>query len=309
MYAIYFKQPTKEYCKYRFTYDNWHRVKQFYDRIHNDANFIQARMVFWRLWKANAFHFVESEMEYGLESAMSTNNRNEKVVNFQKLPCVLDAISMMRCESKGLLTAMDILQVGYNEMKEHLAKTNQNCVGLRPSTIVNEIVAEIDKIEGHFKPSAGRENRKNKNDTVESGVDEHMSSDSDDTYDPDEKYEDIGCVRSELKRKAMAQQSKSLIHGSTYCYAEQSSSSSPEKSHKPSPIKERKPTKAELASPEKNNKNQPAKVQLASPRVRKKIEFDDQRGTVRIVQTAVKRTTPRILKNSTVRKQFTNCPP
>lgn len=297
MYAMYFKQPTKEYCKYRFTITDWNEITKFYNQIHVEANFIQARMIFWRLWKANAFRFVESDIEYGLESTMTVNNRNEKLANFQKVaPHITDTISTIKDGTTGLLTSMDIIQAGYNEMKEHLAKTNENCAGLRASVLANEISNEIEKFENIFVttiPTRRHKNRRkceqqlNEHDTFDDdeSLNEYNDLDdsvtgSDSNYEPNDEPNDgctdesetncysIGVKRIYLKRKAMNRTAKSLIHGSSYSESEMNldkgeASPSPQKSAKkksPSPRKKRKLN----SSPRKTAQTSPIKIMSSS---------------------------------------------
>lgn len=81
MYAMYFKQPTKDFCKFRFTLADWTKMKTFYDSINGEPTiYLQARAIFWRLWQGNAFRFVECEIEHYPETLQlhrTGNDRNE----------------------------------------------------------------------------------------------------------------------------------------------------------------------------------------------------------------------------------------
>lgn len=342
MYAMYFKQPTKEYCKYRFTLTDWNEITKFYNQIHVEANFIQARMIFWRLWKANAFRFVESDMEYGLESTMTVNNRNEKLANFQKVtPHIIDTVATIKDGSTGLLTSMDIIQAGYNEMKEHLAKTNENCAGLKASVLANEIANEIEKFENIFvtaiptrrhKSQRKCEQQPNQHDTFDDDESSNEYNDLDDSatgsdsnYEPNDDCADesdtncysIGVKRIYLKRKAMNRTAKSLIHGSSYSENEMNLDKdeafpSPQKSAKqisPSPRKRRKLS----SSPKKTVQKSPIKIMSSSAdegsspvkaRAIRKVDFDDERGIYRITPAVSTQNKARNSKNSAVKKQF-----
>lgn len=53
MYAMYFKQPPKQYCKFRMTIDEWTKMNQFYNEVcifHSQAN-----LIFWKLLQNDAF--------------------------------------------------------------------------------------------------------------------------------------------------------------------------------------------------------------------------------------------------------------
>lgn len=53
MYAMYFKQPPKQYCKFRVTMSEWIKMNQFYNEvcIFHD----QASLIFWKLLQRDAF--------------------------------------------------------------------------------------------------------------------------------------------------------------------------------------------------------------------------------------------------------------
>lgn len=51
MYALYFKQPTKEYIKFRFTVEEWKIMNDIYDEF-KACN--QARLIFWKLLESDA---------------------------------------------------------------------------------------------------------------------------------------------------------------------------------------------------------------------------------------------------------------
>lgn len=334
MYAMYFKQQTKEYCKYRFTISDWYEMKSFYNQIHNDIKYIQVRMVFWRLWHCNAFRFVESDADFGLESTMSVQNHNENVMNFQKIaPQMLDIAGMLKDESSGVLSGLDILQAGYNEMKEHLTKVNENCTGLRPLNVIEPIAIHMDNIESTFlapvpkrrrRPQQGRKNvgeasvseANDKNEKVEfilGGHDEFDVHEDDTdsetepavtmnttttTDDSDGECLNIGSKRIHLKRKAMIEPARMLIHGSSY--ANNAPITSPPKVSKSEEVSRKWDSKNLNVTRDSTDDETTSK----STRI---VEFDDQRGTVRIMQAELLRK-PRTPKNSAVRRQFYECP-
>lgn len=147
LYAVYFKQPTKDFGKIRVTYDDWTDVKSFYDKIHADPTFLPVRAIFWRLWHGNAFRFVATEREQTYESMRSNRNQNPKVINFEKINSIHQKTSALLNDSKRLMNATDILQVGYNEMKEHLTKTVDECSGLTDTNITQDLMPQIELID------------------------------------------------------------------------------------------------------------------------------------------------------------------
>lgn len=53
MYTMYFKQPPKQYCKFRMTMSDWTKMNQFYNEVcifHR-----QASLIFWKLLQNDAF--------------------------------------------------------------------------------------------------------------------------------------------------------------------------------------------------------------------------------------------------------------
>lgn len=58
MYTMYFKQPPKEYCKFRMTMSDWSKVNQIYSEV-----FIfhpQANLAFYKLLQRDAFRSVQN---------------------------------------------------------------------------------------------------------------------------------------------------------------------------------------------------------------------------------------------------------
>lgn len=307
MYAMYFKQPTKEFCKFRFTTNEWDEMRAFYNAIYSNINYIQARMVFWRMWKANAFWFVEYDKEFGLEPMFSEPNRIDcAVMNFQSSqPQLLNATSMLKDPAMGLVTAMDILQAGYNEMKEHLAKSNKNCGGLKPSSIVEGITTTLTNIEDIFAVQSPRKKKRKPKTGIAKDSETELIDDDEEDEESDSnnlineeinesssEISDIGTKRNYLKHKAMNKSARSLVHGSSYNDAKSIESKS---------LEERTPPTASTSG--FNNETG------AITKSRKLVEYDNETGAVRIRQAASNRTRLRIANNSVVRKQFTDCPP
>lgn len=158
---MYFKQPTKDFCKFRFSLGDWKKMKAFYDTISTEPKYLQGRAIFWRLWQANAFRFVECDTEQCFESLQSSRFGNDATNNYQKInTTILPTINGLRDESKGLLTAIETLQVGYNEMKEHFAKTTTDMANLKNTNIVGDIVPRIEKIQKLFENNYERDSTK-----------------------------------------------------------------------------------------------------------------------------------------------------
>lgn len=164
MYAMYFKQPTKEFCKFRFTLVDWTKMKNFYSEIAVEPKYLQARTIFWRLWQCHAFRFVESDLEHCPETLPFHRLNENGMSDFQKInPTIIGSVNDLQNESKGLLSAIEILQVGYNEMKGHFADTIKECVNMKSTDIISEVNTQLDTVKKIFetqkKRSSGRKQR------------------------------------------------------------------------------------------------------------------------------------------------------
>lgn len=303
MYAMYFKQPTKDFCKFRFTLNEWNDMKVFYDQINVGTDFIQARMIFWRLWQENAFRFVECD----IESIQSKSSCVVKRNNFRKIgPIIRKDIKMLGDETEGVLGAIDLLQVGYNEMKESLSNTIDDCSGMATTNILQEIFPQLDKIEKFFKEETPYKRQKkhhkvtNRKGKIMPSTDQTCSdvsvSNSDDgnfsgndfvennsSTDSDMECLNIGSKRFYLKRKAMHKAEQSLH------FIEPQPSSS-------SGCTLPKVTSTEL------EENTVAKI---APN-KKKIELNKESGNIIIINQAKRY--KRNPKSSLVKKQFADCP-
>lgn len=61
IYAFYFKQPTRQFCKLRLTMDEASVLLQFYDNL--PADYDQVRLCYWKLVQADAFRFEKKNNE------------------------------------------------------------------------------------------------------------------------------------------------------------------------------------------------------------------------------------------------------
>lgn len=167
MYAMYFKQPTKDFCKFRFTLADWVKMKNFYDGISAESKYLQARAIFWRLWQANAFRLVECDREHYPETMQFHRLGNDGLGDFQKInSTIISSVNDLQNESKGLLSAIETLQVGYNEMKDHFATNINECTNMQSIDVigcVNSQLGQIKKLfESKFDGGMGRRREKPK---------------------------------------------------------------------------------------------------------------------------------------------------
>lgn len=99
---------------------------------------------------------------------------------FVKINSVIDTtITTMKDQSTGIVPALEILQIGYNEMKEHL---NQTSSSMSTTTIATDITKGLEALENLFK------------------VDHTIEQDNDSC--DDEHPTNISTTRRNLKKKA-----------------------------------------------------------------------------------------------------------
>lgn len=322
MYAMYFKQPTKEFCKFRFTLLDWMKMKNVYSEIGLDSKYLQARTIFWRLWQCNAFRFVEADLEHCPETLPFHRLTNDGIHEFHKInSTVIGIVKDLQNKSSGLLSAIETLQVGYNEMKDHFASTMKECVNLKSIDTIGSVSSQLDKVKKLFETKyegrhAGRKSKqKDQHETdydSELNASNYSYSDSNDGDESQsEKSEDddaldeclnIGTKRYYLKRKA-AQQESGGIHWLRSTVIE--TSASPNKSQK-SPAKE----KITRKSPRKGNKSIPIADEVAKNVENDRIPTSLNDSNETIVINNSKKIYNRHSKAyvSTVRRQFTDCP-
>lgn len=220
MYALYFKQPTKDFCKFRFTCSNWELMKSFYHLIHNNEQYQQAQHIFWRLWLSDAFRFVESDNDYCPDIVPGCRSEDDGPNGFFKVNgAVLNSVH--NWQNEGILSALETLEVGYNEMKEHLTSTAV-CT-LTSTQPMKGIMATVDNVKKLFSAAVPPSKRTHaERDTVSvtnSNVDvssdnfddSDITSDSelDEATGDDDPVEDaeldIGLRRYEIKQRALGQ--------------------------------------------------------------------------------------------------------
>lgn len=57
LYAVYFRQPPKEFCKIRITFDEWPLLLSFLKDVQTNAHCTQFKVIFWKLYIADAYRY------------------------------------------------------------------------------------------------------------------------------------------------------------------------------------------------------------------------------------------------------------
>uniref|UniRef100_A0A182T5W7 Uncharacterized protein n=1 Tax=Anopheles maculatus TaxID=74869 RepID=A0A182T5W7_9DIPT len=121
LYTLYFKQPLFIFCKIRLTVTEWRMMKEFAKHPYNGQELPQITVILWKMFKSDAFRFVQDELERGfdrffLKSCGNSFDGSGPLRTSKDLEKELLTLTT----PGGLINAMEILEMGYNEMKEAL---------------------------------------------------------------------------------------------------------------------------------------------------------------------------------------------
>ena len=126
MYTIYFKQPALQFCKFRFNLKDWIDLKHFVQFPHPKEQSHEIQVIFWKMFQADAFRHVFHDKELGYDPFFIKQEHQPKnhvvleQLNFQKaLKTIKDDCEDMNSKT-GMLKALEVIETGYNEMKELL---------------------------------------------------------------------------------------------------------------------------------------------------------------------------------------------
>lgn len=129
LYAIYFKQPTKEYVRVYVCPETWQEISSFIQNLPTDPQMDEVRYIFWRLYRADAFRFTALDYELGLENMVDYDKiydihrgREKAEVVRVKLKLKLQAIA----EAEKILPEMVELEDKYNNIKKSLSGSQKS---------------------------------------------------------------------------------------------------------------------------------------------------------------------------------------
>lgn len=96
---------------------------------------------------------VETEYEHGFERFMHKDSvellARSEYKRFE--PVIAPDVMSLECASTGVISALGILQIGYNEMKEHLDMAGPSTGLLPPTSIISDINTSLEKIKKYWK--------------------------------------------------------------------------------------------------------------------------------------------------------------
>uniref|UniRef100_U5EH85 Putative small nuclear rna activating complex snapc subunit snap43 n=1 Tax=Corethrella appendiculata TaxID=1370023 RepID=U5EH85_9DIPT len=187
LYAMYFKQPTFQFCKIRICMNEWIEIRKFLE-LNNHPD--QVTLIVWKLFISDAFRFVENEMEYGFETFFLKGARRKSKISLEEPKKQSRFKNFVEHEIRnlksldGILSAMNVLETAYNEMKDSLQENETGEDRMQQSTFVGEVRKEFDGLLDELNQKKAGEN---------SGVvSEHKKADS-----------EIGKKRKQLRQKAL----------------------------------------------------------------------------------------------------------
>lgn len=215
-------------------------------------------------------------------------------------------------ECRGLMGAIDTIQIGYNEMKEHLAANLNECANLRSIDVIDNVNSQLSKVRKIFESRYDKRvvKRKTRTSKREKGVETtdvetesytSFSESNDESNSISERSEDdntldknmsMGMRRYYLKKKALEIKSTGLHRlRSTVVETE---SSPKKKQHTTS-------NQTDAEEDEQQPSTSVARAQASS-------ENDDSSGAIIIIRP--KKVYHRHSKQyiSSARKQVTECP-
>lgn len=156
MYAIYFKQPTDRYIKIDVSLQSWKKIRNFISAVEGSPEADEARYIFWKLYKANAFRFCALDYHVGLENLVDYDTiEEEKTVELNRTSAKLMRELQELTTAKNMIPALTTLEAGYNKMKASLAKEkNLDQQSLPPTTIFKD----LQQVFGNIQDIIGKKN-------------------------------------------------------------------------------------------------------------------------------------------------------
>ncbi|XP_058832665.1 snRNA-activating protein complex subunit 1 [Topomyia yanbarensis] len=195
MYALYFKQPTNQFCKIRVTPADWRSFKRFVRNPTAEQDSQEITVIFWKLLVGDAFRFVQDEKEHGYDpffvKGLQSNRFDDKVRESFKIIKDAESDFGVMKSNTGLFTALDALEMAYNEMKESLDETASSSADKIPqSNLMQNLHVDLDEVIKILGTDEG---------TVTSAV---AGQEQGNELDSARSNESIGAKRSSIRERA-----------------------------------------------------------------------------------------------------------
>lgn len=153
LYAIYFKQPTKQYIKIQLSLQTWKDLCEFIEflKASEYAASDEVHYIFWCLYKSDAYRFCAADHHYGLEGLLDYDCLfEENGGSDNEIPCQLSIkhkLPDLDAIDKKLADCI-ALEDNYNKLKSTLVKKKNIMSQSLPST---NIFREIDTVFRNIK--------------------------------------------------------------------------------------------------------------------------------------------------------------
>lgn len=167
LYAVYFRQPPKEFCKIRITFDEWPLLLSFLKEVHSNAHCIQFKVIFWKLYIADAYRYgcneilsirficlvifsfrlVQHDSEKGLEVHLYKNKCKDKdsLESSKLTDYIVENLESLQNKPTAVPSALACLEKEYDKQKQ-LANENINAVVFTKLSIAEELNGTLSNI-------------------------------------------------------------------------------------------------------------------------------------------------------------------
>lgn len=149
MYAVYFKQPTKQYVKILTSYETWQDLLTFIESLPMTSMTAEVRYMFWRLYKEDAFRFTALDYDVGLENLVDYDtiyNIHNGIKSDEVVRVKLKQKLMAVADTEKVLPDMVALEEEYNKTKKSIAGINTSAKALPSTTIFQDIQDALESI-------------------------------------------------------------------------------------------------------------------------------------------------------------------
>uniref|UniRef100_A0A182FLE7 snRNA-activating protein complex subunit 1 n=1 Tax=Anopheles albimanus TaxID=7167 RepID=A0A182FLE7_ANOAL len=120
LYTLYMKQPMLSFCKIRVTLPQWQRFREIGNQPYDGQKIPQISAIVWKMFISEAFLFVQEEIQHGFDSFFVKKCNNNNMDDLARCAMRMEREITTMNASTGLCKALEILELGYNEMNEAL---------------------------------------------------------------------------------------------------------------------------------------------------------------------------------------------
>uniref|UniRef100_A0A336KTH1 CSON014832 protein n=1 Tax=Culicoides sonorensis TaxID=179676 RepID=A0A336KTH1_CULSO len=200
LYAIYISQPDKFIAKVRITQNDWKFFKCFYDELKGEECQC-AFIIWWKLLQQDAYHFCFHESKQLFDNQTKSDTSKTSALDSQLQFKPISGLILHELESlqtnHGIFSALEALEIAYNEMKEHLEQPNDLDESvemqertLPASTLVKDVSESMKEIQDLLTQSKTSRVKKRKRRATESNKHEEDEDELDEKSDNRQSIKD-----------------------------------------------------------------------------------------------------------------------